>query len=134
MSKTWLPGLAIRNRETLKRVAPKHTPFQNTTLPKIPTSQTQLRFPAGRKVRLHMKALKGLSSSTKRLFALSLLTMAAAIPAFANCSMMTTTCPDGASTGADVCCQTGGGFVDCACTSWSSSTGYSGCFLIAGCN
>lgn len=82
-----------------------------------------------------MNALRNMSQTTKRLLLLTLFTLGPAIPAIASgCQSMSTTCPDGSSTGAVVCCRTGGGYVDCECTSWSSSTGYSGCFLVAGCS
>lgn len=81
-----------------------------------------------------MKALRELSTVTKRLFLLALATAALAIPAVAGCTSHYVTCPDGTETGATVCCgagQTSG--AACTCTGWSQSGGYTGCSLTTIC-
>lgn len=79
--------------------------------------------------------LREVFRTSKRLYMLVLLTMAAAIPAIATttCQEITGTCPDGRSWGVYVCCVSGSPYAECYCSSWSRSGGYSNCGVTAGC-
>ena len=81
-----------------------------------------------------MKMLRELSTVTKRLILLTVVTAALAIPAFAGCTTHYVTCADGTQTGAQVCCESGqSSYAVCPCNSWSASGGYSNCYLATGC-
>lgn len=81
-----------------------------------------------------MKALRELSTVTKRLFLLTVATAALAIPALAGCQVHEATCPNGVQTGATVCCPDGyESGAACTCRGWSQSGGYTGCSLTTIC-
>lgn len=78
--------------------------------------------------------LREVFRTSKRLYVLVLLTMAAAIPALATtCTQFVGSCPDGTEWGEYVCCDQGMPYAGCYCQSWSRSGGYSGCSGYAGC-
>jgi len=77
---------------------------------------------------------KALTQVPKRIYLLAIATISIAIPAWASCTTITTTCPDGSTTGANVCCASGqNAGALCGCASWSSSGGYSNCSLSTVC-
>lgn len=81
-----------------------------------------------------MKALRELSTVTKRLFLLTVAAAALAIPAVAGCTPYYLTCPDGTQTGATVCCPSGmQSGADCTCTGWTPGGGFTGCSVTTVC-
>lgn len=84
-----------------------------------------------------LRKLRELSSSTKRLVLLTIVTMALAMPAAAireSCQVWDVVCPNGQETGADVCCVTGEqSYAECSCNEWSAPDGWSECGLVTVC-